>query len=255
MDVPTGYSYAIWTKNSVDAVEDVLARHIFSRLCPDNSPPLVVDVGSIKRDRASENRTGPSFVERFDWDALRYKAERGSENSAVGLGNSTEIFATARYFADAAPTPFWALLPGVNDGNSYSHLLWTQGVIDHVEDVLARDVFSRLCANGSPLMVDVGSNIGWYSLLALAHGCRVLAIDAAADTLNFMNMSLALNGWLDRARLINAVATSQGIVVFNGWNVESPGDDHPSAHSRDIFAGRRKSMRSDSATSMDSMRT
>ena len=66
----------------------------------------------------------------------------------------------------------------------------------------------------------------WYSLLALAHGCRVVAIDGAADHLGYMNMSLALNGWLDKARLYNAVASADREVFFNGWNAESASEDN-----------------------------
>jgi FkbM family methyltransferase len=138
----------------------------------------------------------------------------------------------------------------LDHAQGYNVLLWKEGVLDALEDKLARSIFSRLCPQGSPLMVDVGANIGsalppsctfpsmsltrllaadahgvrprrWYSLLALAHGCRVVAIEAGADHLANLNMSLALNGWLDRARLYHAVASGDREVTFNGWNAVS----------------------------------
>ena len=45
----------------------------------------------------------------------------------------------------------------------YRLKLWkTSGVVDAEEDDMARQVFSRLCPEGSPLVVDVGSNIGLH---------------------------------------------------------------------------------------------
>ncbi len=43
---------------------------------------------------------------------------------------------------------------------SYSHVLWNKSMVDAVEDEVARGIFARLCPEGSPLVVDVGANIG-----------------------------------------------------------------------------------------------
>ncbi len=42
----------------------------------------------------------------------------------------------------------------------YSGQLWKTNKVDQVEDDLARQIFARLCQDGSPLVVDVGANIG-----------------------------------------------------------------------------------------------
>ena len=62
--------------------------------------------------------------------------------------------------------------------------------------------------------------------MALAHGCRVVAIDAGADHLAALRMSLAVNGWLDRARLYHAVATSDREVTFDGWSARASNEIH-----------------------------
>jgi len=52
----------------------------------------------------------------------------------------------------------------------------------------------------------------------------VVAIDAGADHLVALKMSLALNGWLDRARLYHAVATGDREVTFDGWSAKASSD-------------------------------
>ncbi len=52
----------------------------------------------------------------------------------------------------------------------------------------------------------------------------MVAIDAGADHLVALKMSLALNGWLDRARLYHAVATGDREVTFDGWSAKASSD-------------------------------
>jgi hypothetical protein len=48
----------------------------------------------------------------------------------------------------------------MDEDPSYSLLLWKEDTLDPMEDKLVRDILSRMCADGSPLVVDVGCNFG-----------------------------------------------------------------------------------------------
>ncbi len=91
----------------------------------------------------------------------------------------------------------------------------------------------------------------WYTLLALAHGCRVVAIDAGADHLVSLNMSLALNGWLDRARLYHGVASAEREVSFNGWHAETASAEQAHGYSERDLNGRGKSYASQTPLALD----
>lgn len=55
---------------------------------------------------------------------------------------------------------------------------------------------TRACcaAAGGGLVVDVGAHFGWYSLLALSLGCRVVAFEPVAAYREAMRLALHLNG-------------------------------------------------------------
>jgi FkbM family methyltransferase len=56
------------------------------------------------------------------------------------------------------------------------------------------------------LVVDLGSNMGAVTTLALAHGAgvRVVAVEADPNELPLLQKNLDLNGWADRVTIINA---------------------------------------------------
>lgn len=79
---------------------------------------------------------------------------------------------------------------------------------------------SKCSSNNSrrALVVDVGANLGYFSLYALSHGCRVLAIEAAPEMASILKHSVRLNGWnqtLDEFRLfVNPVSDTERKVKF-----------------------------------------
>jgi len=61
----------------------------------------------------------------------------------------------------------------------------------------------------APLVIDVGVNIGYFSLLALAFGCRVIGFEPQTRILPFVRRSLALNaGFAERYTVFNCAASS-----------------------------------------------
>lgn len=45
------------------------------------------------------------------------------------------------------------------------------------------------------LFLDVGANIGTYSILAASKGAKVIAVEPASETINFLHRNILLNGW------------------------------------------------------------
>ena len=131
-----------------------------------------------------------------------------------------------RLFTAAAPKPFWMAIPtderaGVAAMN-VNEALWRDGAWDVLEERVVKAVLHRRCTRGG-LMLDLGSNTGWFSLLALAHGCSVTAVDGSQGALAYLRASVALNGWAGRAQLLHRLVSDEQDVAFDGWRVTQAG--------------------------------
>lgn len=87
--------------------------------------------------------------------------------------------------------------------------LYGDGVMGGIREIWIRDVYlSRGFLSISPnaTVVDLGANMGNFSLLALGHGpgVRVVCAEANPAFVEKLKTSLAMNGWSDRARIIQA---------------------------------------------------
>ena len=69
-----------------------------------------------------------------------------------------------------------------------SHHIW-----EPVETIVAFELLTS-AAPGS-IFLDLGAQIGWFSLLALSAGIEVVAYDAESESLRLLERSAALNGW------------------------------------------------------------
>lgn len=78
--------------------------------------------------------------------------------------------------------------PG-NDAVSMS--IDVQGVWEGFETLLFLDILAR---DSNGLFVDLGSQIGWYSLLAACWGTRVLSVDADPENLRLLEHGAKANG-------------------------------------------------------------
>lgn len=159
--------------------------------------------------------------------ALTYaSARRGTESP---LGDYRGGF---RYFEAAAPTPFWMVLPHSSTRVAAANVnteLWESGHWDigSSENKLAAAVFFRYCTakNKRSLVVDVGSNTGWYSALAIAHGCRTITVDGAKDALLYFSATVQMNDWMASTKILNRVVSSAApdTFTFDGWNTRPLG--------------------------------
>lgn len=75
--------------------------------------------------------------------------------------------------------------------------------------------------------VDVGANVGAYTLVAVAHGLRVLAIEPDISSAKKLVDNLQLNDWADRAVVLQcAVAERPGFDYFSPADLRPGYNDH-----------------------------
>ena len=70
---------------------------------------------------------------------------------------------------------------------------------------------TRSCCAAGGTVVDVGANFGWYTLLSLALGCAVVAVEPVPAWREVLTLGVALNqGFASRLTLVAAVAKLEG---------------------------------------------
>jgi FkbM family methyltransferase len=110
------------------------------------------------------------------------------------------------------------------------------------ETAIFKHVLSNSCSRNDSrraLVVDVGANLGYFSLYALSHGCRVLAIEAASELASVLNHSVRLNGWgqavNDFRLFVNPVSNMERKVKF-AFNKNHMGLSRLSEDGREVDA-------------------
>jgi len=75
---------------------------------------------------------------------------------------------------------------------------WYCGLAEYEDMSFVRDVLKD-----GDLFVDVGANIGAYSILALGRGANVIAIEPIPETYSRLRQNIALNGFNDKIETFN----------------------------------------------------
>lgn len=80
-----------------------------------------------------------------------------------------------------------------------------------IEDIFEKDAyrFRPWVENqiDPPVVVDLGANLGAFSLLAASYGCRVIAVEADPTLVSALRQNLAANPWAD-VTVVNAAVTA-----------------------------------------------
>lgn len=79
--------------------------------------------------------------------------------------------------------------------DAVSETIVNLGVWEPVETVLTLAVLE---GHRGEHMVDVGAQIGWFTLLAASCGCDVIAVEADPDCADLIEWNAKINGWDDR---------------------------------------------------------
>jgi hypothetical protein len=176
-----------------------------SRSDPPSKPVKVVNVAS-----PAPSMTLKEFVDRA----------HGYRNDKLKSDDPRAYRFGVRLLMDNDTAPFWMAIPMLEAGvaaSDFNELMFKLGHFpDPHEETWVRMVLKRHCKNNE-LMIDIGSNTGYYSLLAMAFGCRTKTVDGARDALNYFAMSVAMNGWEKRSKIFDRVVSSDTKVSFNGW--------------------------------------
>ena len=119
----------------------------------------------------------------------------------------------------AVPTANTMATFGYPGGNVQEGLL-AYGLWDAAESRLAATVLSHGCGQGR-LMVDVGSNTGFYSAMALSAGCRVQAFDGSAVHGPYLELTAQLSGRPRSAFQWTHALVSDVVAVreYNHWSI------------------------------------
>ncbi len=81
--------------------------------------------------------------------------------------------------------------------------------------------------NTGAWFIDVGANVGPYSLVAVARDLNVLAVEPGYESFRQLCHNLALNNWLDRALcLCMAVADAPLVTFFHYADLRAGGSHH-----------------------------
>ena len=95
-------------------------------------------------------------------------------------------------------------------GDSSGRVVWAR-----LPDWPAMDIWNRWLAAGD-VFVDVGANVGLYTLNAAALGCEVVAVEPAADMVERLQHHIALDG-LSSVRMVRCAAMDRsGSVDLRG---------------------------------------
>jgi FkbM family methyltransferase len=92
-----------------------------------------------------------------------------------------------------------------------------------VESAVVEGVLRRACRASTPppLVLDVGANLGYFTLLAAAHGCRVRAFEPSPRLAASVRASAALNGFGALVTVTNAgVGAAAGSLRFDAHAAE-----------------------------------
>lgn len=71
--------------------------------------------------------------------------------------------------------------------------------------------------NGTCTIIDVGSNFGYFSLLALRLGCRVYAFEPSKNNYDLFILNLKINGFRDWIAVNHPVGPGKDL-LFDGWS-------------------------------------
>jgi FkbM family methyltransferase len=79
------------------------------------------------------------------------------------------------------------------------------------------------CSEERPYMLDIGANLGVYSIMGASRGCRIVAFEPLSQNILRLKASLERNGWGHRALLYKHAVGKMHATVRIGFRPSNPG--------------------------------
>ena len=94
---------------------------------------------------------------------------------------------------------------------------WRKGWEKCLTAVFGDEIHRLRDAQGTVTFLDIGTNIGWFSVLAAALGAQVISIEPNAENVYLIERSLCLNKFQSRVRLhqVGAGATNEQCAIIS----------------------------------------
>lgn len=121
----------------------------------------------------------------------------------------------ARYYINTHDPKVDTTISGV----IHSRKFFDEGVWTFVQGAIKATTLTK------PTGVDVGGNIGWFTMLMLAHGLHVTTFEPLTTNANRIRSSVFRNNWVGRHRLYqNAIGAAVGTLNMAPTNANNPGN-------------------------------
>jgi FkbM family methyltransferase len=81
-----------------------------------------------------------------------------------------------------------------------------------------QQILRALKTRGECTVVDVGSNFGYFTLLALKMGCKVYCFEPDEANFQLSQLNLRINGFTTNVMCFNNPAGPAGVIKYDGWS-------------------------------------
>jgi len=192
--------------------KDDLYRHIVEPICEEQEDTVPGPVIRHFYDSKIEKDEDLDFGSIGDLSAYCYPYVYAHINLMLGTGMSGKCSHETRVRGKDCPWYHMCIWPPDKDKFISAAIL--QGAVWEFELIyLAQRVLMKY---DKGIFLDVGANIGQYTLLAAAMGFKVFAFEPVPNHVEMIRRSLYLNGWPDRVHLYqNGIADYRDKVIIN----------------------------------------
>mmetsp|Transcript_2361 Transcript_2361/g.8713 ORF Transcript_2361/g.8713 Transcript_2361/m.8713 type:complete len:310 (+) Transcript_2361:183-1112(+) len=143
------------------------------------------------------------------------------------LKNATRTTVNCPAQEVSSPCEFVTTIPATNPFNICTHDpekdIYVSGAIttgqnfdEHISSTISRVLTSKQPT--VPVYVDIGGNIGLFTLLAASLGARTISFEPLLENYHLLSRSVALNGYSNSKLIFAALADHVGLVDLYKWS-------------------------------------
>ena len=188
---------------------------------------ILVLVGVECFDNLNEISTHNNKTRKYSSDYLRLdyiantKADSSLAHISIGKSKYLDVYGSHYYFFVMNPALDTVSREMLNNGGQWEeplNLLFKSLVgkesPDHIPSNVRMTQSKNAATHLSHNVIDVGANMGAFTLFAASTGCRVWSFDVQPKLLTLVDMGLRLNNYRHRVKLYNVALHSQEGLEF-----------------------------------------